>query len=231
MVKWLKFFSLFLFLFFPYTVIFAMNSTNYKIDADALSAGGSLGNSANFILGDTLGEFTAGESSSASYITKDGFWQMINSYLILTVDSNSKNLGSLLPGSPITGQTTVTVTTDAWNGYSLNVSENHPMQHTDTVTEIDDHNGSIATPLLWESPNHQGFGFTLIGGTNLDAKWGSAPNFKYAAFPAIATTAHAKTGFKSAADETIFGYKVDAPADQKSGAYSATITYTAVGSI
>jgi len=226
-----KIFSFAGILFFPFSVIWAMGSASYKIDADSLNSGGALGSSASFMLGDTLGEFVAGEGASNSYKTQDGFWQMVNTYLTLTVDSNTKNLGSLLPGSPITGQTTVTVTTDAWNGYSLNVSEDHPMQHTDTVTEIDDYSGSINTPTLWEAPNNLGFGFTLISGTGLDAKWGSSPNFKYAAFPAVATTAHAKTGYKSAADETAFGYKVDAPSDQKSGAYACTVTYTAVASL
>lgn len=209
-----------------------MSSNNYKINADSVNAGGSEGSSASYKLNDTLGEVAAGEGSSATYKTKAGFWYMVNSYLILTVDGNVKDLGSLLPGSPITGETTVDVTTDAWNGYALNVSKDQKMTCiADGSTTIDDHNGTIAVPLLWSAPNNLGFGFTLISGTNIDPKWGSNPNYKYAAFPDIATEAHSKTGYKSAADETVVGYKVDAPPDQKSGAYSAIITYTAVGSI
>lgn len=156
---------------------------------------------------------------------------MVNSYLTLTVDGNSEDLGTLISGTPVTGQTVVTVTTDAWNGYQLNVSKNHKMRHTDTVTEIDDHNGTISVPLLWSDPDHLGFGFTITSGTGVDSKWGSSPNFKYAAFPDTATTAHAKEDYKSAADDTTFGYKADVPPDKKSGAYSCTVTYTAVGSL
>jgi hypothetical protein len=155
----------------------------------------------------------------------------VNTYLTLTVDSNTKDLGSLLPGSPITGQTTIDVTTDSWNGYTLSAVKNHKMLHTDTTTTIDDHNGTVATPLLWSAPNNLGFGFTLISGTGIESKWGSSPNYKYAGFPDVSTEIHAKPNYKSEADETVVGYKVDVQSDQKSGAYSATITYTAVGSI
>jgi len=225
--------SIFLFVFFLVARIsFAqMSSDSYKINADSLNAGGLESSSASYKLNDTIGEIAAGTGASGTYKMKAGFWEMVNTYLTLTVDDNSKNLGSLLPGSPVTGQSTVTVTTDSWDGYVLNVEKDHPMLHTDTVTEIADHNGTIAVPLLWESPNHLGFGFTLISGTGLDAKWGTNPNYKYAAFPDTAQTAHTKSDYKSTADETVVGYKADVLSSQKSGAYSCTITYTAVGSI
>jgi hypothetical protein len=208
-----------------------MSSDNFRINADSINAGGGYGSSDSYALNSTLGEIATGVGASGTYKMKAGFWQMVNTYLILTVDDNTKDLGSLLPGSPITGQTTVDVTTDSWNGYALNVSKDHKMRHTNTSTTIDDHNGTIATPLLWSSPNNLGFGFTIISGTSVESKWGSNPDYKYAAFPDVATTAHSKPDYKSTADETVIGYKVDVPSDQKSGSYSATITYTAVGSI
>lgn len=223
--------------FLALTVIFAescraqMNDGSYKINADSINIGGDASSSGGYKLNDTIGEIASGEGASGSFKMNAGFQAMVNSYLTLTVDSHTKDLGSLLPGSPITGQTTVDVTTDSWNGYILNVSKNHKMRHTDAVTTIDDHNGTLATPVLWSAPNNLGFGFTVISGTNVDSKWGSGPNFKYAAFPDVATTVHSKPGYKSPVDETVVGYKVDVPTNQKSGAYSCTVTYTAVGSI
>ncbi|MFA5926341.1 MAG: hypothetical protein WC831_05475 [Parcubacteria group bacterium] len=208
-----------------------MSSGSYKINADSINFGGAASSSETYKLNDTLGEIATGESASGTYKMNAGFWYMVNTYLTLTVDSHTKDLGSLLAGSPVTGQSTVTVTTDSWDGYSLNVSKDHKMRHTDGVTTIDDHSGTIATPLLWSAPNNLGFGFTVISGTGVDAKWGENPNYKYAAFPDVAETAHAKRGYKSEADETVIGYKADVPSDQKSGAYSCTITYTAVGTI
>lgn len=208
-----------------------MSSGTYKINADSINFGGAPSSSATYKLSDTMGEIATGPSASGTYKMYAGFWYMVNTYLSLTVDSHTKDLGSLLPGSPVTGQSTVTVSTDSWDGYVLNVSKDHKMRHTDGTTTIDDHNGTIATPLLWQSPNNLGFGFTIISGTNVESKWGSSPNYKYSAFPDVATTAHTKSDFKSEADDTVIGYKADVLASQKSGAYSCTITYTAVGSI
>lgn len=208
-----------------------MSSGSYKINADSVNFGGAPSGSMTYKMNDTLGEIATGQSASGTYKMNAGFWYMVNTYLTLTVDSHTKDLGSLLPGSPVTGQSTVTVTTDSWDGYVLNVSKDHKMRHTDAATTIDDHNGTITTPLLWQPPNNLGFGFTIISGTDIESKWGSSPNFKYSAFPDVATTAHEKNDYKSEADETVIGYKADVLASQKSGAYSCTVTYTAVGSI
>lgn len=220
-----------IFILFSFQSVFAMESETYKINADSINLGGLSGSSENYNLNDTLGEVIIGEGSSASYKTKAGLQYMVNTYLSLTVDNSSKDLGSLLSGSPITGQTTTSVTTDSWGGYAIVVSKNHPMRHTDAVTEIDDANGSISVPLLWQSPNDLGFGFSIISGTNVDSKWGSSPNYKYAAFPNLAETAHLKSGFSSNLDETVFGYKTDVSTDQKSGSYASTVTYTAVAAL
>ena len=216
---------------FPLFCWAAMSSSTYRINADSLNEGGGLSGSASYKINDTLGEAVIGEGASGSYKTKAGYQYMINTYLTLTVGSTAADLGTLIPGSPVTGQTIVSVTTDSWGGYALNVSKDHPMRNADDVTEIPDHNGTITTPLLWESPNAIGFGFTIVSGTGVNAKWGSNPNYKYAAFPLLATTAHMKSGYQNTADNTTIGYKADADNDQKGGAYSCTITYTAVAAL
>jgi hypothetical protein len=230
----LFFFSSLLFFAFSFSGVChaQMSSFNYRINADSLNSEGVGSTSPSYKLDDTMGELATGEGSSATYKAKAGFWYMVNTYLTLAVDGNSEDLGTLISGTPVTGQTIVSVTTDSWNGYQMEVSEDHKMRHiADGTTTIDDHNGTIATPLLWSNPNHQGFGFTITSGTNVESKWGSSPNFKYAAFPGSATAAHVKEDYKSTTDNTTFGYKADAPSSQKSGAYSCTVTYTAVGSI
>lgn len=218
--------------FVPRMCLAQMSSSNYKINADSINAGGEASSSATYKLGDTLGEAVIGEGSSATYKMKAGFQYMVNTYLTLAVNGSPKDLGTLIPGTPVTGQTIVSVTTDSWNGYALNVSKDHKMTHiVDGSTTIDDHNGTIATPVLWSAPNNLGFGFTIISGTNVDSKWKDGLDYKYAAFPDIATTAHSKAAYKSPVDETVIEYKADVLSNQKSGAYSCTVTYTAVGSI
>ena len=105
--------------------VFAMGSANYKINADVIGASGELGSSTNYRLSDTLGESVAGIGSSTNYKAQQGFQYMINTGISLTVDSNTVNLGSAVPGSLVQGQSTLQVTTDSWGGYDLLISENH----------------------------------------------------------------------------------------------------------
>lgn len=215
--------SVFLLIFFPLTT-FAMSSETYKINADVVGSGGNLGTSESYKLTDTIGQPVIGIGASESYKVKAGFWYMVNYALSLSVDSNTVNLGTITPGTPITGQSILTVTTDSWGGYDLYASQNHSMTHTDAVTTIPDYSCTIGTPCLWSGV---GLGFSLTSGTQIESKWGTTPNFKYAAFPLSATNFHTKTGYTSGGDNTTVGYKLDTPATQKSGLYSNIITYTA----
>lgn len=203
----------------------AATSENYKIDADVLGVGGSAGTSENFNLTDTIGEPIIGIGASESYKSKAGFWNMVNTAINLTIDSSTVNLGTITPGTPVTGESEITVTTDSWGGYDLKVNENNNMTHTDTVTTIPDYSCDIALPCLWSGV---GLGFTIKSGTGVDGKWGTNPNYKFAYFPETSTNFHAKTGFSSGWDVTTIGYKVDTSASQKSGQYSSIITYTAL---
>lgn len=58
-------------------LVFAMNSTNYKINADTINSGGNLSNSADYHLGDSAGEAATGEERSANFKSKTAFWHMI----------------------------------------------------------------------------------------------------------------------------------------------------------
>ena len=200
-------------------------SDNYRIEADVIGIAGNSSGSANFNISDTLGQPVIGLGGSTNYKVQDGFWHMVNYSLSLNLDSNDLYLGTVTTGSPITGQTVISVTTDAWGGYDLLTNQNHSMTHTDNVTTISDYACSIGSPCAWSG---YGLGFSVISGTSVEAKWGTSPNFNYAAFPLSATIFHSKGGYYSGADQTTVGYKVDVPASQKSGLYSNIIYYTAI---
>ena len=200
-------------------------SENYKINADVIGVGGEAGDSESYMLKDTLGEPIIGPGTSETYKTKAGFWYMVTTAISLIVDSNTVNLGTLTPGTPVTGQTIISVATDAWDGYDLYTSQNHQMLHMDTVTTIPNYSCDIGTPCLWSGV---GLGFSVTAGTSVEAKWGTSPNFKYAYFPLSPTVFHQKSGYLSGVDQTTVGYKLDAPSTQKSGTYSNIITYTAM---
>jgi len=51
-----------------------MSSSNYRIDSDTINAGGTPSGSANYMTTGTVGEQAIGESGSANYKDKAGFW-------------------------------------------------------------------------------------------------------------------------------------------------------------
>lgn len=219
---------IYIFLFSLPGFVFAMSSTNYKINADVIGASGELGSSASYKITDTFGESVAGIGSSASYSLEQGFQYMINTGISLTVDSNAKNLGSVVPGSAVTGQSTLGVVTDSWGGYDLLISENNAMLHTDAVTTIPDYSCAISSPCAWTG---NGFGFTIISGSDVEAKWGTNPNYNYAAVPLSDTIFHSKAGYTSGEDETVVGYNVLPVSSQKAGIYSNIILFTVLAKL
>lgn len=209
-----------------------MISPNYRIEADVLNYGGSEGQSPNLRIFDSLGDWVSGLSNSNNYIAQVGFPYQVNTTITLVLDSNTKSLGTLTPGTPVEATTNVEVTTDAANGYSL--AANYSGKMSSGPHEIDDFSGTIAVPQAWSGncPNDGecGFGFTVSAGTGVEAKWGSGSN--YAAFPGAATEIHRKTGYTGgSSDATSVRYRADVLNTQTSGAYQTTVTYTATAAL
>ena len=227
MKQLIKFIIVFIFIF-ANREVFAMSSVNYKIDADVIGASGELGSSTSYKLNDTLGEPVIGIGSSSNYKLQQGFQYMINTGISLTIDSDTKNLGLANPGSSVQGQSTLQVITDSWGGYDLLISENHSMLHTDAVTIIADYACAISEPCVWSG---NGFGFSVISGSNVEAKWGTNPNYNYAAVPFLDTVFHSKPGYASGEDETVVSYNVSPASAQKAGVYSNVILYTALAKL
>lgn len=219
------------------SVLAQMSSTNYKIPADVISGAGGQSGSINYLLQQNLGEGFIQRTASSTYGLEAGFLQSVNTTLTLTLSSNNVNFGSLNPGGSSTQTLDTNVKTDAWNGYSLSISEDHALRHTDTVTTIPDFPGTIATPVTWNTQD--AFGFTLLSGTCIASKWNSGND--YAAVPTSSTGAHNTgrqytgcPGYKApatGADTTTVRYRLDPPTTQKSGVYSNLITFTATGSL
>ncbi len=217
------------FLCVPIFVLAATDGT-YNITVDNIGfAGGEASGDGTYQLMDTVGEPIVGVGTSEDYKSQDGFWYMVNSTISLTLDSNTKDLGTVTAGTPKTANTTATVVTDSAGGYDLLISENHAMTHVgDGTTTISDYAGTIATPTAWTGT---GLGFTITSGTGVEAKWGTSPNNNYAGMPTTDTIFHEKTGYTSGDDDTVVEYKVDVPGAQKSGVYTNTVTYTAISKL
>lgn len=212
----------------PTLALAVTQSENYKVTADNFGFAGDEGSSETYNLTDTIGEPIVGTGTSENYGTQSGFWYKENILMSVVLDTTTEDLGTLTPGTPNTGETVVSVTTDCVAGYDLYVKQDTQMTHTDTTTTIPNYSCDITTPCLWTGT---GLGFSITAGTSVDAKWGTSPNFKYAYFPSTDTKIHEKTTYSLNADDTTVEYKIDTPSTQKAGTYSNNITYTAISKL
>lgn len=215
-------------IFLPLIVFAQMEDGTYKITVDNVGfAGGVPIGDGAYQLTDTIGEPIVGVGASTNFQSQAGLWYEVNNSLSLVLDSNTEDLGTVVAGTPNIGSTTATVTTDAWGGYDLLVSQDHDMMHTDGSTTIAPYTGTIGTPTVWSGT---GLGFTVMSGTDVEAKWGTSPK-NYANISNSDTIFHEKTGYTSGDDVTVVGYQIDVPSTQKSGTYTNTLTYTAISKL
>jgi hypothetical protein len=136
-------------------------------------------------------------------------------------------LPNITPGGSQTYLVDAIVKTDA-GGYDLYVQRPTPLTHTDNVTTIPDISGNIASPAAWTEGTTKGFGFTLTAGTQVEAKYGTNPNYNYAALPAGSTLFHTRTGLNGGVPEvTTMQYRADTTTTQKQGTYTTNVIYTA----
>lgn len=158
-------------------------------------------------------------------------------FISLTITSGgSINFGNLTPGTPVTGAsgTAISIETSSELGYSLAindgvVSPNSALLHSDTTTRIAKYAGTIGVPTTWTG---NGLGFSLYSGSSKDAKWGTGTTYndannKYAGVTQNATIIMSTTSYNASPDVSYVGWKLDVPNDQKTGAYSGTVTFTA----
>jgi len=151
-----------------------------------------------------------------------GFPAVTGAVISLSLNSALVNLGTLNPGTPITGTTTSTVATDSSAGYVLAIQKDRLMTHTDTVTTIPDFTGTITTPTTYADGVNTGFGFTVSSGTAVESKWGSGA--KFAAIPTQTKTSfHTLVSSINAPNTTTITYKLDVPASQLAGSYSTDV--------
>ena len=146
------------------------------------------------------------------------------------------NLGNLTPGTPVTGSSTCTATTNANGGYTLAVKRDDA---TSTLKKNSENNITISDLTPWDptAPNANtysgtGLGFTVFSSTaNKNSSWwgtGSTltdSNNKYAGFNTNQTDIMRDTSYSETSTATDIGYKIDVPPTQKSGAYSGSVTY------
>ncbi|MFA5942799.1 MAG: hypothetical protein WC798_04015 [Candidatus Paceibacterota bacterium] len=164
---------------------------------------------------------------------------------VITLDCGGAtvNLGNLTPGTPVTGSSVCTGTTNANGGYNLAVRRDDASDTT--MDKVSDATTNIADKTAWDPTANTGagnaatwagtgLGFTVFASTadKNTTWWGTGTtvtdaNNLYAGFASTQTDIMRYTSYNGAPTTTSVGYKLDVPATQRSGAYDGSITYQA----
>ena len=162
-------FTVFLF-FAPLSLALDMESTDYKIQYGNVVIGGKDQSSSGYNLSTSIGQVAANEFSSSGYIVKAGF-QYLHSIIPFTFSISDINidLGSLVPNTPSTDTTTLTVSAGGAGGYQVTAIEDNPLQTLavgNTIPNTSCDSGtpcSIGTADVWTSNDDYGFGYNMAG--------------------------------------------------------------------
>ncbi len=227
----------FIFFLLPASVIWArMESDNYVIYGDVLSSGGNeISTSDNFGIQDTIGEGLALSSTSTSdnFGIKAGFREMYaDSYVTLSLGSASLDFGSLSPTETKSGSHTMTVETDAPNGFTVTLSGNAPTRvgGLDEITQIgltsqDSSIGSRQFGLNLVLNPTLGIGADPSGSAPIGSaasQYNEPDKFAFLNGSAVATSS-------TPINSTIFtvSYIANISSDTPNGSYASTLTYEA----
>jgi len=211
-------------------------STNYIIWADVFSTGGAAtSTSDSYSLHDTLGEamILSATSTATNYGIKAGFQEMYyDQYLTFSIPDTEVDLGDLSISAVTTASQTMTIDTNATNGFTITVSGS-------TLENGGNNIDAIGATAVASSPGTEQFGLNLVANTDPSVgadPSGTAPigltaaNYDTAnSFALDDTTATTIANASNDINETTYtiSYMANIAATTVIGSYSTTLTYSA----
>ncbi|GAB4219262.1 MAG: hypothetical protein Fur009_4540 [Candidatus Microgenomates bacterium] len=148
----------------------SMESNRFKIESANTTVASGEKASGSYKLSDTLGQLAAGEFSSTGYVVKAGF-QYLHSIIPFrfSISNTRIDFGNLVPNTPATATTILTVYFGGAGQYQVTAAEISPLKTlsgqnipdtscdggTETCTELVAKN--------WTSNSAYGFGYNMAG--------------------------------------------------------------------
>ncbi|MBC7460852.1 MAG: hypothetical protein H7287_05780, partial [Thermoleophilia bacterium] len=158
----------------------------------------------------------------------------------ITASTPSVNLGAILPSTDVVASFSADVQTDALNGYQLLATDGSDTSAMSCVCggALPDWTGTNTTPTQWPALTTSFGGLTVRNATGGRlAKWGagtgtaendfSAVN-RYAGLRSTDTLLHERTSYSAATDTVLMTFRIDASSSQQGGAYTTTVSLTAL---
>lgn len=205
----------------------SFSSTNFKIDASVAAPFGGQPGSTNYKMVISGGEVTADSEASTSYKIAHGYVAQLHQSIDISIVQNPVNLGTVVPGTSNTATLTANIFTDA-PSYGLYINQNNDLTDGgNTIPGIS--GGTIALPAAWTEGTTKGLGFTITGApTAIDSKWGTNPNYSYAAIPGSSTNFYTRAGYSGGTQDTVtLQPRLDVTTSQPTGTYTNAVTLTA----
>ena len=235
------------------TYAIAISSDNFASDTRYVQSDNTIGTSPVFqtysVWGGSSGFWATGLANNTTYSVKvkarqgnftESRYSAVasattsNPSLTFSLDSNTLNFSNLNSGDSYTDSaktTTLTTSTNAYNGYTIYGKEDQPL--TSSVGTISDYGSPNSSPTTWSGT---GFGYNTSD-TNLGGSGGTSrfSGSKYAGFTQSPSTNgdpvadHAGPVTSPVSGEAFtVSYRVTANSTTKAGTYNNTIIYTIV---
>jgi len=163
---------IFAFCFLTYRKVLAVSMESARFTIESANTSSAAGNksSSGYKLSDTIGQLAAGQFSSSGYIVKAGF-QYLHSIIPFRFSISDINidLGALLPNTPATAYTVLTVGFGSAGEYQVTTIEESPLKTLsgNAISDTSCNGGSEtcteSTAKLWDSTSAYGFGYNMAG--------------------------------------------------------------------
>ena len=211
-------------------------SPNYIIQMPNFNSGAGIPSSSGYKLDTTIGQTAPGLYSSSGYRVRSGF-QYIHSIIPFSFSMSNFliNFGTLIPGTPVTLTSTLTVSAGGAGGYKVTTRESGSLQ-TSGGQSIPDATCDAGTCTesaagVWSQASTYGFGYNMSG-QDIPSDFINSTYFRHFANAGLSQTdqivmINANVGRSRTATIT---YKVNISGVQGSGRYQNKILFTAIPS-
>lgn len=213
-----------------------ITSPNYIIQMPNFNSGAGIPSSAGYKLDTTVGQTAAGLYSSAGYRVRSGF-QYIHSIIPFSFSMSNFliNFGSLIPGTPSTLPSTLTVSSGGAGGYKVTARESDYLKTSggqsiaDTTCDAGTCTHTAAG--VWTLGTTYGFGFNMSG-NDIPGDFVDGTYFRHFANAGQLQTdqiimSNANVGRTRTSTIT---YKINISSVQSAGLYQNRILFTAIPS-
>lgn len=220
-----------------------MESTNYRVRSDSINFGGARSESSSYVIEDTAGEIATGPSESTSYVLRAGYQQMQETVITITSPADISLTAISASGGTSNGSAAWTVITDDPAGYTISIrassdpaltsGANNFVDYT-TAGADPDYNFSVAASASEFGYSPEGDDVTtrfLDDGASCNTGAGETSDQCWDGLSTTDTTIATQTSSNhiSGTETTVkFRAEVGSSSSQAAGAYTATVTVTAV---